>query len=51
MWVKDVRNYDVEIYEEDKLVYSGNVNDAPDDIKDRETKTMTLEHKKIFIHI
>ncbi len=51
MWVKDVRNYEVEIYEEEKLIYSGNVNDAPEDIKQRESKTMKLEHKKILIYI
>lgn len=51
MWVKDVRNYEVEIYEDEKLIYSGNVNDAPDEIKERETKTMSLEHKKILIYI
>ncbi len=51
MWVKDVRNYEVEIYDGEKLIYSGNVNDAPDEIKEKETKTMNLEHKKILIYI
>lgn len=51
MWVKDVRNYEVEIYENEKNVYSGNVNEAPEDIKDRETKTIKIEQKKLIIEI
>ncbi len=51
MWVKDVRNYEVDIYEGEKLLYSGEVNDAPDELKKRETKTMRLEHKKIIIEL
>jgi hypothetical protein len=51
MWVKDVRNYDVDIYEGEKLIYSGNVNDCPEEIKQRETKNMTIGHKRIKIDL
>lgn len=51
MWVKDVRNYDVDIYEGEKLVYSGNVNDCPEEIKQRETLNMTIGHKRIKIEL
>ncbi len=51
MWVKDVRNYDVDIYEGEKLIYSGNVNDCPEEIKKRETANMTIGHKRIKIEL
>ncbi len=51
MWVKDVRNYDVDIYEGEKLIYSGNVNDCPEEIKKRETSNMTIGHKRIKIEL
>ena len=51
MWVKDVRNYDVDIYEGEKLLYSRNVNEWPEEIKNRETKNMTIGHKRIKIEL
>lgn len=51
MWVKDVRNYEVDILEDGKVLYSGNVNDAPNDLKQRETKNMKIVHKRIIIDI
>lgn len=51
MWVKDIRNYDVNIYENDTLIYSGNVKDAPDDIKERETKSIKIDHKNLVIEL
>ena len=51
MWVKHVRNYEVDILEDGKVLYSGNVNDAPDDLKQRETKNMNIVHKRIIIDI
>lgn len=51
MWVKDVRNYYVEIYEGDNMIYSGDVNDVSDELKERETKTMKIDHKKLIIYL
>lgn len=51
MWVKDIRSYNVEIYENGVLLYSGNVNDASEEIKQRETKNIKIEHKKLVIEI
>lgn len=51
MWVKDVRNYDVDIVENEKVLYSGNINDAPDELKQRETKDMKISHKRLIIQI
>ena len=51
MWVKDIRSYDVEIYENETLIYSGNVNDASEEIKQKETESMKIEHKKIIIEV
>lgn len=51
VWLKDIRNYEVEVYENGNLVYSGNVNDAPDELKDRQTKSVKIDHKKLVIEI
>ena len=46
MWLRDIKNYDVEIYKNDELIYSGNIDDIPE-----ETKTMNLIHKKVIIEL
>lgn len=51
MWIKDIRNYDIKIYENGQEIYSGNVNDVPDDLKEKETKSVKLEQKIINIEI
>lgn len=51
MWIKDIRNYEIEVYRNDELVYSGNANDAPDDIKNAESQEAKMGHKKIIIKI
>lgn len=51
MWIKDIRNYDVEIYEDGKIIYSGNINDVSDDLKEKETKNVKIEQKIIIIEI
>ena len=37
--------------EGENLIYSGNVNDCPEEIKQRETKNMTIGHKRIKIEL
>lgn len=51
MWIKDIKNYNVEIYIENELIYSGNIDNAPDDIKQKDTNKINLEHKKLIIEI
>lgn len=51
MWVKEIRLFNIEVYKEGELVYKGKVEDAPDDIKNAETKNMTFEKKFIKIEI
>ena len=51
MWIKDVRHYEIEVHENGNIVYSGNVHDAPEEIKEKETKSMKIDHKKIVIEI
>ena len=51
MWIKDIKNYDVEIYKKEELIYSGNIDNASDEIKNNETETIKLEHKKLIIEI
>ncbi len=51
MWIKDIRNYDVKIYENGQEIYSGNVNDVPGEIKEKETKNVKMEQKIIIIEI
>ena len=51
MWIKDIRNYDIEVYKDNSVIYSGNVNDAPDDVKNYECKNAKIEHKKIIIKV
>jgi len=51
MWVKDVRNFNVDIYDGERLIFSGNINDCPEEIKQRESANMTIGHKKIIIEL
>jgi len=51
MWLRDIKNYDVEIYKNDELIYSGNIDDIPEEMKGYETKTMNLIHKKVIIEL
>lgn len=51
MWVKDIKSYDVRIYENDTLIYSGNIKDAPEDIKEKETKSIKIDHKELVIEL
>ena len=51
MWLRDIKNYDVEIYKNDELIYSGNIDDIPEEMIGYETKTMNLIHKKVIIEL
>lgn len=51
MWLRDIKNYEVEIYKDDELIYSGNIDDLPEEMKGCETKTMNLVHKKVIIEL
>lgn len=51
MWLRDIKNYEVEIYKDEQLIYSGNIDDLPENMKGYETKTMNLVHKKIIIEL
>ena len=45
------RLLDIEVYEEDKLIYSGMVEDAPEDIKARCYKSVAIENDKIIYKV
>ena len=51
MWIKDIRNYNIEVYKDGELIYDGEVNEAPEEIKKYECKNSKLEHKKIIIEV
>ncbi len=51
MWIKDIRNYDVEIYNNDELVYKGNVDEVPQELKECETSSISMAHKKLIINL
>ena len=51
MWIKDIRNYDIEVYKDDNMIYSGNVDNAPEEIKQYEAESAKIEHKKIKITV
>jgi hypothetical protein len=51
MWVKDIRNYEVEIHQNGQIIFFGNVNDVSDELKETETKNITIEHKKLIVEI
>lgn len=51
MWVKEIRRYNIEVYENGDLVYSGPAEDAPDKIKNKQTKSTSFEKKAIKIEI
>ncbi len=51
MWIKDVRNCEVEINENGNVIYTGNVDNVEEDIKNKEAKSMRIENKKIIIEL
>lgn len=51
MWIKDVRCYDVDIYQGEEIIYSGNIDDAPVELKELEIEDMKIEHKRIKIKL
>lgn len=51
MWLKDIRNYNVKILDGDNIIYSGNVDNAPEELKEKETKSVKLEQKILIIEI
>lgn len=51
MWLRDIKNYEVEVYKDGELIYSGNIDDIPEEMKGYETKNMSLQHKKVIIDL
>ena len=51
MWIKDIRKYNVQVYKDKELLYSGMVDDAPEEIKRQETESMRIEHKCLIIEV
>ena len=51
MWIKEIRLYNIEVYKDGELVYKGEAEDAPDEIKNLETKSSSFEKKVIKIEI
>lgn len=51
MWVKEIKKYNIKVYENGDLKYSGPAEDAPEEIKSRETKSMSFDKKFIVVEI
>ncbi len=51
MWIKDIRCYDVDIYQNEDIIYSGNIDDSPAELKEIEIEDMKIDHKRIKIKI
>lgn len=51
MWIKDIICYDVDVYENDDVIYSGNIDDIPQNLKEREIDDMKIDHKRIKIKL
>ncbi len=51
MWVKEIRKYNIEVYEDGVLKYSGPSEEAPQEIKSRETKKIDFDKKVIKIEV
>lgn len=49
MWIKDIRNYEIEVHDGDNIIYRGNVDECPEDIRNKEAKDMKIGHKVIII--
>lgn len=49
MLVKEIRIYIIEVYRGEELLYSGEAQDAPEDIKNLEAKSTSFEKGKIKI--
>ncbi len=51
MWIKDIRCYNVDIYQNNDIIYSGNIDNVPLELKEREIEDMKIDHKKIIIKL
>lgn len=51
MWIKELRTYDIEVYKDNELIYSGSVDEAPEEIREIETTNLTFQKKNIRIDI
>lgn len=49
MLIKEVRLYIIDVYRGEELIYSGEAQDAPEEIKNLEAKSTSFEKGKIKI--
>ncbi len=45
------RLLDIEVYDEDNIIYSGMVKDAPEDVKARCYKSVEIKNNKIIYNV
>ena len=51
MKIKEIRLYDIDVYKNEELIYSGMAESAPEEIKMSDAKNISITHKRIKIDI
>lgn len=51
MYIKDIHFLEVDILKDEKKIYSGMIEDVPDNMRESEIKNMSLDGKKLVIQI
>lgn len=51
MLIKEIRIYIIDVYRGEELIYSGEAQDAPEEIKNLEAKSTSFEKGKIRIDV
>lgn len=49
MWIKELKNYEIEVKKDGETIYKGNSDDAPEEIKKMETEEVKFGKKQIDI--
>ncbi len=49
--IRESRLLNIEVYEEGELVYKGKIEDAPEEIKDRNYKSVEIKDKWVIYNV